>query len=226
MTATEATEEQIVAAAQAVSAELDTDIVVFSGDVFPLEDQKFNDLVREKHGRKNVLLVLSTFGGSADSAYRIARCLQECYRDGKFYVFVDSYCKSAGTLIAVGASDIIMADSAELGPLDVQMKKPDEIDERASGLTPMQAMFKSIRSPTEHERKLADLLRPAAVEALFTERESLVHFMEFSSIEAERATEDGSTVTHQQGKRNENARDNEHLPASPNSTNGENAQTA
>jgi hypothetical protein len=33
-----------------------------------------------------------------------------------------------------------MAETAEIGPLDVQVLKPDEVGERTSGLTPMQAM--------------------------------------------------------------------------------------
>lgn len=132
---------QIVAAAQKVSDSLGADIVLFSGAVFPEGDRNLNDLVRNRKRKKNVLFMLSTFGGLADCAYRITRCLQECYKQGEVILFVDSFCKSAGTLIAVGASEIVMSERAEFGPLDVQLKKPDEIDERASGLTPMQAMF-------------------------------------------------------------------------------------
>jgi hypothetical protein len=77
-------------------------------------------------------------GGDLDIAYRIARYLQEKYR--KFTVYVDTYCKSAGTLITLGADEIIMSDRAELGPLDVQIMKPDELGERDSGLDLIQAL--------------------------------------------------------------------------------------
>jgi hypothetical protein len=85
-------------------------------------------------------LLLTTNGGSADSAYRITRCLQHSYRNGKVILFVDTYCKSAGTLIALGADEIVMSDLAELGPLDVQLSKSDELAEMTSGLTPVQAL--------------------------------------------------------------------------------------
>jgi membrane-bound ClpP family serine protease len=70
----------------------------------------------------------------------MARCLQNAYSDGKVIVFVHAVCKSAGTLLALAAHELILSDDAELGPLDVQLRKPDEIDERTSGLTAMQAM--------------------------------------------------------------------------------------
>jgi membrane-bound ClpP family serine protease len=77
-------------------------------------------------------LVLSTLGGDPHAAYRIARFLKYCYK--RFYLYVFGYCKSAGTIIALGADEIIMSVRGELGPLDVQMIKPDEFTERSSGL--------------------------------------------------------------------------------------------
>lgn len=50
------------------------------------------------------------------------------------------YCKSAGTLVATGASEIVIADCGELGPLDVQMSKEDELGETRSGLTVLSAL--------------------------------------------------------------------------------------
>lgn len=51
-----------------------------------------------------------------------------------FTLFAPSYCVSAGTLIALGASTLIMDAFSELGPLDVQLLKRDEIGTRKSGL--------------------------------------------------------------------------------------------
>jgi hypothetical protein len=125
---------------KAVSAELDCDIVFFAGSISYSEDQKFCRAVRSKKSQKNVLVLVNTFGGSADSAYRMARCLQDIYASGRILVFVHKICKSAGTLLLLCANEVIMSDDAELGPLDVQLRKPDEIDERTSGLTPMQSL--------------------------------------------------------------------------------------
>ena len=126
--------------AEKVSRTLDADVVLYSGAISENTDEDLIYLIRDKKNRKNVLFVLTTYGGSADSAYRIARCLQAQYREGSFILFVDSICKSAGTLIALGADEIIMSEPAELGPLDVQLSKADEIDEQISGMAPIQAL--------------------------------------------------------------------------------------
>ena len=80
-----------------------------------------------------MLLMLTTMGGDPDSAYRIARSLQTQY--ARFFLYVSGFCKSASTLVALGAHELIMSDHGELGPLDVQMFKKDEIWETQSGLT-------------------------------------------------------------------------------------------
>jgi hypothetical protein len=82
--------------------------------------------------RKSAALILATLGGDPDGAFLIARCLQRTY--GKYSVYIFGQCKSAGTLIVIGASEVIMADSGELGPLDIQVGKEDEIFVRSSGL--------------------------------------------------------------------------------------------
>ncbi len=59
---------------------------------------------------------------------------------GMFSVFIDGLCKSAGTLICLGADKLIMSGNAQLGPIDTQLRKRDEVGERESGLTPIQAV--------------------------------------------------------------------------------------
>ena len=83
--------------------------------------------------------MLTTLGGSPDTAYRMARCLRKTYHDGKFVVFVDTLCKSAGTLITLAADELVMSDNAHLGPLDIQVPEKEEVGEMSSGLTPTQA---------------------------------------------------------------------------------------
>src|SRR5260370_10392750 len=53
----------------------------------------------------------------------------------QFTVLVPSYCQSAGTLVALGANELMMSIFAELGPLDVQLAKYGELGERRSGPT-------------------------------------------------------------------------------------------
>jgi hypothetical protein len=144
------------AAITALADKYDTDILGYFGDIQRPEDDWLYTSLGKRRKRKNVLLVLTTRGGDPHVAYRISRALQDLYNtrpaasptpgkkkvaaQGKFTVMVLSKCKSAGTIIALGASNVWMSKSAELGPIDVQLRKPDEVGERTSGLTPMQAM--------------------------------------------------------------------------------------
>jgi Serine dehydrogenase proteinase len=78
-------------------------------------------------------LYLRTPGGSPDFAFRIARALRHSFKK-KLTLVVPKQCKSAGTLIAIGATEIVIADRGELGPLDIQLAKKDELFEMGSGL--------------------------------------------------------------------------------------------
>ncbi|MBX3434445.1 MAG: hypothetical protein KF847_14080 [Pirellulales bacterium] len=123
-----------------VADENDADLYLYAGPVTYRAEREFNQTLRTNRSRKNAFCILTTYGGSADVAYQIVRSLQRFYSSGKFILFVDSICKSAGTLIAMGANGIVMSDTAELGPLDVQVLKPGELGELVSGLTPAQAL--------------------------------------------------------------------------------------
>lgn len=58
-----------------VADALDADVFLYCGNLRIPGDKDFIDLVNKECSRQNVLLLLTTFGGSADVAYRIARCL-------------------------------------------------------------------------------------------------------------------------------------------------------
>lgn len=137
------------AAIEKISAQRNADVIAYVGNLFPPFDQRFAALCsRRRSKRKNAILVLVTPGGTADAAYRIARNLQRTYRTkegdakdrGEFTVYVPSYCKSAGTVLALGADHLIMSEQAELGPIDVQLQKVDEVGDWTSGLTAVEAL--------------------------------------------------------------------------------------
>lgn len=110
----------------------ETDVFAYFG---PVERKGYDLLCKSLPANKqtNALLVLCTYGGDPDAGYRIARALLHHY--GKnFRVLLPSYCKSAGTLICIGAHELLMADSSELGPLDIQIRKKDELFQQNSGL--------------------------------------------------------------------------------------------
>ena len=109
----------------------ETDVIVYAGMINVLG---YNLLCRSLKGKtgKKALLLLATPGGDPNAGFRIARALQHTYE--QFGLLVPSYCKSAGTLIAIGAYELFLDDMSELGPLDVQIKKHDELVGRNSGL--------------------------------------------------------------------------------------------
>jgi hypothetical protein len=143
-----------------IAVDRDCDVLAYFGDIDRAGADRVLKAMRRRSARKNVILMLATFGGDANAAYRIARAIQNKYStarkqiktkaDPRFCVFVPTYCKSAGTILALGADEIIMSREAELGPIDVQLRKQDEIGELTSGLTPNQAM----RSLTAHSQAL------------------------------------------------------------------------
>jgi hypothetical protein len=123
---------------RAVGKKHNADVILYSGSV---DDGLADDLIRlskNLNRRENVFLLLTTRGGSPDAAYRMARSLQRHYT--RVIVYVHGRCKSAGTLVAIGAHELILSDFGELGPLDVQLGKQDELFENQSGLNITQAL--------------------------------------------------------------------------------------
>ncbi len=72
--------------------------------------------------KKDILLVLYSFGGSIASAYLISKLCRE-FTAKKFVVAVPRQAKSAATLICCGADEIHMGSLSELGPIDPQINK-------------------------------------------------------------------------------------------------------
>src|SRR5216684_162705 len=94
-------QKKMRAAAKEVSMALDADVIVYGGDIDTPTDYELMGKIKSGHSKPNALLLITTPGGNAESAYRIARCLQRCYSPpGKVILFVDWFCKSAGTLLA------------------------------------------------------------------------------------------------------------------------------
>lgn len=124
-----------------VQQNLGADVFYVAGGLYYPADEALAACVNQNRSQQNCLIILTTYGGLADVAYKMGRCLQLAYASGEVYLFVSETCKSAGTLLAIGATELIMSDGADLGPLDVQLGKPDELGEVISGLTPVQALM-------------------------------------------------------------------------------------
>lgn len=74
----------------------------------------------QPEGKKDILLVLYSFGGRIASAYLISKLCRE-FAAKKFLVAVPRQAKSAATLICCGADEIHMGSLSELGPIDPQI---------------------------------------------------------------------------------------------------------
>jgi Serine dehydrogenase proteinase len=82
----------------------------------------FHDHLSQIGPRERIDLVLHTSGGDTLAAYGICQLLREfCKRLG---VLVPFRCHSAGTLIALGADEIVMTRGGTLSPIDPSLKGP------------------------------------------------------------------------------------------------------
>ena len=120
-------------AAQELAQDCKADVILYNGHI---DEEGFLKLASlyfgEEESAPNVFLILSTLGGESDAAYRNARLLQEEYR--KFAIVIPHMCKSAWTLLATGAHEIVISRIGELGPLDVQVVEQDELKMRSGAL--------------------------------------------------------------------------------------------
>lgn len=71
-------------------------------------------------GKKDVLAILQSPGGSIVPAYKISKLCKELSKS-KFTVAIPRSAKSAATLISLGADEIHMGYLSELGPIDPQI---------------------------------------------------------------------------------------------------------
>jgi hypothetical protein len=98
-------------------------------------------------------LFLHSPGGFLDSAYKIVRICKEY--SNEFNVIVPLSAKSAATVIALGANEIIMTVFAELGPIDPIIQHPYKPDVRVPARS-IKDFFSFLNSTETSERILVD----------------------------------------------------------------------
>lgn len=130
--------EDIFNEASAIASRIDADVYLYNGPISRAYDLSCIESVSEHAGRKKAVLILVTGGGDPDAAYKISRYLQTKYEH--FTMLVSGFCKSAGTLIALGAHELVFMPFGELGPLDIQLGKVDKFDAPQSGLAIQEAL--------------------------------------------------------------------------------------
>lgn len=71
---------------------------------------------------KKISLLLYTLGGDTLAAWNIVNLIREFCEE--FEIIVPNKCRSAGTLMALGANNIVMTKQATLGPIDPSLNSP------------------------------------------------------------------------------------------------------
>lgn len=96
------------------------DLVVYFTNKGMLDYRDADDIseVLDDCRSSDVDLLLQTPGGVVDACEKIISVLR--LRGGEYRVVIPSWAKSAGTIIALSASSIIMGVNSELGPIDPQ----------------------------------------------------------------------------------------------------------
>lgn len=118
------------------------DVFLYYGEIsregYGLLSSAIESRIAEGKKADKACLILVTLGGDPHAAFRIARTLRHHY--SFLDILIPHLCKSAGTLICIAADRLIFGDRGEIGPLDVQIFKPDELFEVMSGLDLSQAL--------------------------------------------------------------------------------------
>lgn len=121
------------AAVAVASDKHDADVLLINSGMDPgLADRVREAIEQLERRRPNLLVILVTSGGLADEAYRCGRLIQSHYK--RVSICIMGWCKSAGTLLAIAGNTLFIGKKGELGPLDVQLVKRDELFDRDSGL--------------------------------------------------------------------------------------------
>ncbi len=115
------------------------DVFLYSGSIERGDDWKFIDLVSKSQSSSKCIVIMVSGGGNPDAAYKMSRYLLHKY--DSYSVLVSGICKSAATLFAIGANELVFCPFGELGPLDIQLEKQDQVTRQESGLNISEAFL-------------------------------------------------------------------------------------
>ena len=125
--------DEKISEASKICSEIDADVFFYNGPLVSGKDLECIEEIHKGKSREKALILMTTHGGDPDAAYKISRYLQDKY--AYTTMLVSGRCKSAGTLVALGANELVFTPYGELGPLDIQLSKVDRFDQLQSGLT-------------------------------------------------------------------------------------------
>ena len=93
-------------------------LVVVSSPIFWWSIPYFEELLHDADPDRDLHIMLTSPGGDGETALRLIRSAQERCRE--LVVVIPDQAKSAATLFALGAHQILMGPASDLGPVDPQ----------------------------------------------------------------------------------------------------------
>src|SRR5207237_6175452 len=125
--------------------------------------EKVLNAIRTTPPEQPIDVILHTPGGLAIAALQIARALRA--HPGRVSVFIPHFAMSGGTLVALGADEIVMTEHAMLGPIDPQINgmPPASIIKVAKENTLSEIDDETLIFPDLGNKEMAQLKRTAAV---------------------------------------------------------------
>lgn len=97
----------------------DCNLVVLIDQILPESVTYFAELLHGLDPAKDLHLMLCSPGGDGETAIRLARMAQAA--SARLVVLVPESAKSAATILALGAHELLMGPTSDLGPIDPQV---------------------------------------------------------------------------------------------------------
>ncbi len=133
---------------------------------------------------KNIDLFLYTRGGDTIAAFGIVNQIREFCE--KFSVLIPYKAHSAGTLISLGADEIIMTKLGQLGPIDPSITTPYNPTTAPNPLNPQQQFLpvsvEEVIGFLHLAKKEADLTAPGLLDNVFKSLTDKVHPLALGSV--------------------------------------------
>ncbi len=112
---------------RAIETTLDSDVLVFVGDIIGGVDDVFREIIERKVVqtpiRQKLTVIITTLGGYIEIVQRIVDTIRHHYKVVEF--IVPNYAYSAGTVLVMSGDKIHMDYYSRLGPIDPQVETQD-----------------------------------------------------------------------------------------------------
>lgn len=145
----------------------------------PISNDLLNDVCTQWPATKSQTLdvLLDSIGGDINATYQLVAFLRD--HSSNLRVMVPDYAKSAATFLCLGADEIYLSKTAELGPLDVQIPDPRKSGNLMSALD----AFKALEYLRQYAMETLDLTVKMVLErSALTVKEALEEARQFVSI--------------------------------------------